>query len=171
VPAVSGGRADRRSGFAARVKASVRPGTPADRAYVTDLGRRTVIDSVAAFRPAPEKQVFHALDRLYETIAVQSHLTLIAEFDGARAGFALFLDELPDEVTALPQGFVAYMAVEPHLRQRGIGSLLLAAAEDEARQRGLPYMSLMVTEDNVAARALYERRGYLTERRLMSKAL
>ena len=150
---------------------TVRPGTPADRAFVTDLGRRTVIDSVAAFRPAPEKQVFHALDRLYESVANQSHVTLVAEYDGERAGFALFLDDLPDEVTALPQGFIAYMAVEPHLREHGIGSLLLAAAENEARQRGLPYMSLMVTEDNAPARALYERRGYLTERRLMSKAL
>jgi ribosomal protein S18 acetylase RimI-like enzyme len=169
--AVFCGRADYRSGFAPVVNLAVRPGTPADRPYVTDLGKRTVIDSVAAFRPAPEKQLFHALDRLYETIAYQSHLTLIAEYDGERAGFALFLDDLPDEVTALPQGFIAYMAVEPLLRERGIGSALLAAAEDAARRRGLPYMSLMVTEDNAPARALYERRGYLTERRLMSKAL
>jgi ribosomal protein S18 acetylase RimI-like enzyme len=153
------------------VNPTVRPGTPADRAFVTDLGRRTVIDSVAAFRPAPEKQLHHALDRLYESIARQSHLTLVAEYDGERSGFATFLDELPDEVTALPQGFIAYMAVEPHLRERGIGTALLAEVENEARRRGLPYMSLMVTEDNAAARALYERRGYLTERRLMSKAL
>jgi ribosomal protein S18 acetylase RimI-like enzyme len=129
------------------------------------------MDSVAAFRPAPERQVFHALDRLYETVEKQSHVTLVAEYDGERAGFALFLDDLPDEVTALPQGFIAYMAVEPLLRQRGIASALLAAVENEARQRGLPYMSLMVTEDNAPARTLYERRGYRTERRLMSKAL
>ena len=68
--AVYRGRADRRSGFAPVVNLAVRPGTPADRAYVTDLGKRTVVDSVAAFRPAPEKQLFHALDRLYESIAV-----------------------------------------------------------------------------------------------------
>jgi len=35
----------------------------------------------------------------------------------------------------------------------------------------LPYMSLMVTEENEAARALYERAGYVTERRLLSKPL
>jgi putative acetyltransferase len=153
------------------VNPTVRPGTSADRAFVTDLGQRTVMDSVAAFRPAPERQVFHALDRLYESVAKQSHVTLVAEYDGERAGFAMFLDDLPDEVTALPQGFIAYMAVEPQLRERGVGSALLAAAENEARRRGLPYMSLMVTEDNEAALALYARRGYLTERRLMSKAL
>jgi ribosomal protein S18 acetylase RimI-like enzyme len=153
------------------VTLAVRRGTAADRAYVDDLGKRTVMDSVAAFRPAPERQVFRALERLYESIALQSHETLIAECDGVRGGFCLFLDELPDEVTALPQGFIAYMAVEPHLRLRGVGSALLAEAEAEARRRGLPYMSLMVTEENASARELYERRGYLTERRLMSKPL
>jgi len=153
------------------VTLAVRRGTPADRAYVLDLGRRTVMDSVASFRPAPERHVFVALDRLYEAIDAQSHETLIAECDGSRAGFLLFLDELPDEVTSLPQGFIAYMAVEPSLRERGVGALLLGAAEDAARERGLPYMSLMVTEENLAARALYEHRGYRTERRLMSKAL
>jgi ribosomal protein S18 acetylase RimI-like enzyme len=149
----------------------VRNGTPQDRSYVIDLARRTVVDSVAAFRPAAERQLFRALDRLFESIAVQSHETMIVEYDGKRAGFLLFLDELPDEVTALPQGFIAYMAVEPMLRKCGLGSALLAAAEDAARKRGLPYMSLMVTEDNAPARELYERRGYLTERRLMSKPL
>jgi ribosomal protein S18 acetylase RimI-like enzyme len=153
------------------VKLAVRDGTADDGAYVRDLGRRTVMDSVAAFRQAPQRQVFVALDRLLETIETQSHQTLIAESEGKRVGFLLFLDELPDEVTALPQGFIAYMAVEPEKRARGVGSLLLGAAEDAARQRGLPYMSLMVTEDNAPARKLYERRGYRTERRLMSKAL
>ena len=168
---MQGGRADFGSGFAPVVKVAVRRGTPDDRAYVTDLGRRTVMDSVASFRPAPERQLFLALDRLYETVAAQSHVTVIAECDGRAAGFALYLDDLPDEVTAMPQGFIAYMAVEPEFRMRGVGSALLAEAENEARRRGLPYMSLMVTEENAAARALYERRGYLTERRLMSKAL
>jgi ribosomal protein S18 acetylase RimI-like enzyme len=138
---------------------------------VIGLSQRTVMDSVAAFRPATERQVFRALDRLFESVDAQSHETLIALYDGERAGFLVFLDELPDEVTALPQGFIAYMAVEPRSRGRGIGSLLLAEAERMARQRGLPYMSLMVTEDNAPARELYEQQGYLTERRLMSKPL
>lgn len=149
----------------------VRRGTPADRAYVADLGKRTVMDSVASFRPAPERQVFRALDQLNQAVAAQSHVTLIAECDGENAGFLLFLDEMPDEVTALPQGFIAFMAVEPDRRLQGVGSALLAAAEAEGRQRGLPYMSLMVTEENASARALYEHRGYFTERRLMSKPL
>ena len=84
----------------------------------------------------------------------------MAQCGGTPAGFVLMLDTMPDEVTRMPQGFVAYMAVEPWARGRGIGSRLLSAAEDEARRRGLPYMGLMVTEDNAAARRLYERAGY-----------
>ncbi len=108
---------------------------------------------------------------LLDFVFRQSHVLLIAEEAEQRAGFVLMLDTMPDEVTHMPQGFVAYMAVEPSHQGRGIGSRLLAAAEDEARRRGLPYMGLMVTEDNAAARALYERAGYLTERRLLCKPL
>ena len=96
---------------------------------------------------------------------------LAAELDGRPAGFVLMLDELPDEVTGMEQGFIAYMAVEPGRRREGAGAALLKGVEDEARKRRLPYVSLMVTEDNVAARTLYERAGYSTERRLLCKKL
>ena len=96
---------------------------------------------------------------------------MIARCDGRRVGFLLLLDELPDEVTLLPQGFVAYMAVEPDARREGVGAALLAAAEDEARRRKLPYMALMVTEENESARRLYDLAGYRTERRLLCKPL
>ena len=102
----------------------------------------------------------------------RSHVLLIAQDDvDGPLGFLLMLDDLPDEVTGLLQGFVAYMAVEPDARRRGVGARLLAAAEDAARVRGLPFMALMVTEDNDAARELYAQAGYATERRLLCKPL
>ncbi|HXO18023.1 MAG TPA: GNAT family N-acetyltransferase [Candidatus Dormibacteraeota bacterium] len=143
----------------------------ADRDFVKALGRRCVMTSVASFRPASEADAREAFDRLCLIVESQSHVTLIARSDGRRVGFLLLLDELPDEVTLLPQGFVAYMAVEPDARRDGVGAALLAAAEDEARRRKLPYMSLMVTEENEAARRLYDRAGYRTERRLLCKPL
>ena len=112
-----------------------------------------------------------AFDRLCEIVDGQSHAAFIAQRDGERVGFLLLLDDLPDEVTSLPQGFVAYMAVEPEHLHSGVGTALLAAAENEARRRGIPYMALMVTKENEAARRLYERAGYLTERRLLCKPL
>lgn len=150
---------------------AVRPGGVADQRFVADLGMRSLASSVSSLRPARESAVRFAFERLLETVEAQSHATLVAECDGQRAGFALVLDDLPDDVTGLPQAFLAYMAVEPAWQRHGVGAALLRAAEDEAKRRGLPYMAFMVTEDNAAARALYERAGYVTERRLLCKAL
>jgi ribosomal protein S18 acetylase RimI-like enzyme len=147
------------------------PDWAADWGYVRDLGRRTAMTSVASIRPAPQAAVGAAFERLCDLVESQSHAMLIARRGDERVGFLLLLDSLPDEVTLMPQGFLAYMAVEPAWQRRGIGSALLRAAEDEARRRGLPYMALMVTEENAAARKLYDGCGYFTERRLLCKLL
>ncbi len=170
-------RADQRSRLAPRVTVHVRASEEAgetgdaDRAFVRELGRRCAMSSVGPLRRASETAVRAAFERLCDIVDEQSHLTLIAQRAERRVGFLLLLDGLPDEVTFLPQGFVAYMAVEPECRGAGVGAALLRAAENEARRRGLPYMSLMVTEENAAARRLYERGEYRTERRLLCKPL
>lgn len=111
-------------------------------------------------------------DALVGFVTERSHVLLVAESERAEPlGFLLMLDDLPDEVTGLPQAFVAYMAVEPAARRRGIAARLLSAGEDAARERGLPYLALMVTEDNLAAREFYAGAGYATERRLLCKRL
>ena len=150
---------------------SIRTATPADAAFIESLGKRTVMDSVAALRRPDPLDVIENFDRLLRIVQRSDHAALIAEDDGEPVGFLLMLDSLPDEVTGQDQAFVAYMAVERDRRGGGIGAALLAAAEDEARKRGLPYIALMVTEENASARALYERAGYLTERRLLCKML
>ncbi len=142
-----------------------------ERAFIQDLGVRTMMTSVSSVRFAPEAMVTVGFERLLEFVDRQPHVVLIAERDGARAGFLILLDMLPDEVTMSPQGFIAYMAVEPGEQRSGVARALLEKAEDEARRRNLPYMALMVTEDNTAARALYESAGYATERRLLCKEL
>ena len=149
----------------------VRDGAAADRAFAEDLGKRTMNDSVAPFRHSHPALTEASYLNLLDYVFAQSHVFLIADDEDRRAGFLLMLDELPDEVTRMPQGFVAYMAVETWARRRGIASRLLESAEGIARQRGLPYMGLMVTESNEAARALYGRAGYLSERRLLCKPL
>ena len=146
-------------------------GGAADRAFVIDLGRRSVMSSVGSLRPANEAKAREAFDRLWAIVQDQAHLLLIAEGGGTRIGFLLLLENLPDEVTLLPGAFVAYMAVEAAVRGRGVGTALLEAAEDEARRRRVPYIALMVSEENVAARRLYERCGLRTERRLLCKPL
>ena len=149
----------------------IRAADAADDAFVRDLGGREALSSMSAYRSAPLPMVRASYDRLLEIVNDQPHTALIACDEDRRAGFLLMLEAMPDEVTGVPQGFVAYMAVEPGERRRGVGAALLAAAENEAKRLGLPYMALMVTEDNLAARALYESTGYVTERRLLCKKL
>lgn len=150
---------------------AVRPQRDADRTFVQDLARRTVRDSLPAQRSAPDPVLELAVARLLDSLEGRDYRAFVAESDGRRAGFLLLLEDLPDEITSMPQAFVAYMAVEPNCRRRGIGRALLAAGEEEARRRGLPYVALMVSEDNAAARQLYQRSGYRTERRLLCKPL
>jgi ribosomal protein S18 acetylase RimI-like enzyme len=150
----------------------LRAGDARDHPFVLDLGRRTTGDSISALRTAPLAFVEASYERLVEYALERSYVLLVAEdvLDGP-LGFLLMLDDMPDEVTLQPQGFVAYMAVEPAARRRGVAKLLLSAAEDAARARALPALALMVTEENVAARELYAQAGYATERRLLCKPL
>lgn len=155
----------------AQAAITIRSGGASDREFIEHLGKRTVMDSVSTLRTVTPESVIDNYDRLLEIVESQSHISLIAELDGQRVGFLLLLDSLPDEVSGLPQAFVAYMAVERKHRGGGVGAALLARAEQEARKQGLPYISLMVTEENAPARELYERAGYVTERRLLCKIL
>jgi ribosomal protein S18 acetylase RimI-like enzyme len=150
---------------------AVRRGERADRDFVRDLGRRSATSSVSAVRKARYDDVLEAFERLADFVYGRRHELLIAEQDGVRAGFLLLLYDIPDEVTMAQQAFIAYMAVEPAVRGRGVGRALLDTAEAQARAAGLPHMSLMVTEENAPARALYDNAGYATERRLLSKPL
>jgi ribosomal protein S18 acetylase RimI-like enzyme len=151
---------------------TMRQGSAADRAFVLDLGSRTSIDSVSSMRAASEALVRGSFEQLVAYAFARSYVLEIAEtaLDGP-VGFVLMLNDLPDEVTGMPQGFIAYMAVEPESRRHGVARQLLFVAEEQARARGLPVIALMVTEDNVAARELYAQAGYRTERRLLCKTL
>jgi ribosomal protein S18 acetylase RimI-like enzyme len=115
--------------------------------------------------------VTNAYDRLIQYIDARVHTLLIATNGTQRVAFAIVIRDLPDEVTGTEQAFIAYMAVEPAYQRQGIASALLRAAEEVAIADGLPFISLMVTEDNAAARRLYERAGFATERRMMTKEL
>lgn len=150
---------------------AVRPQRDADRAFVQDLARRTARVSLPAHRSAADAVLDLAVAQLLDSLDGREHSAFVAESQGRRAGFLLLLEDLPDEMTMMPQAFVAYMAVEPEFRRRGVGRALLAAGEEEARRRGLPFVTLMVSEENAPARELYERCGYVTERRLLCKPL
>ncbi len=129
------------------------------------------MDSVSSFRDAIPAMAGASFERLVDFVYAQPHVILIAQDAGKPLGFLLLLDGMPDEVTLAPQAFIAYMAVEPDARRKGIAAALLAEAERIARERNLPAIAMMVTEENGPALRLYERAGFATERRLMCKLL
>lgn len=150
---------------------AVRRGNIDDHDFVLDLGARSAGSSVSAVRVARHDDVVNSFERLIEFVWGREHESLIAEENGERVGFLLLLYDVPDEVTLTDQAFVAYTAVEPHARGRGVGRALLAAAEVCAQEARRAYMSLMVTEDNAPARRLYDGAGFSTERRMLTKRL
>lgn len=83
----------------------------------------------------------------------EQHL-FIARREGAPCGFILIH---PHGVAGSP--YVASVAVAEGLRNRGIGSRLVAFAEDLFRGRSR-YIFLCVSSFNLRARSLYERLGY-----------
>jgi ribosomal protein S18 acetylase RimI-like enzyme len=156
------------------MEVTIRFGTSSDRPYVLDLGRRTIESSKSAVRPAGASGL-DDLENGYERLAAfvfgRSHALLIAESALEKIGFLVLLDDIPDEVDNASQAFIAYMAVESHVRRQGVGKRLLDEAERIARERNLPALALMVTEGNGPARELYAQAGFATERRLLVKVL
>jgi ribosomal protein S18 acetylase RimI-like enzyme len=148
---------------------TIRRGERSDRPFVLDLGQRVSSTSVSMLRDTLPQLVATAFLNLAEFVWTRDHDMLIAEADGVVAGFVLAIYDLPDEVSLTDQTFVAYMAVEPAAQRRGIGKALLEEVERLSAERGLSYVSLMVTEQNTAARVLYERAGFGTERRMLTK--
>jgi ribosomal protein S18 acetylase RimI-like enzyme len=81
--------------------------------------------------------------------------TIVAEEGGKVAGYALVLYPPNSQRARLYS-----IAVAPHIKRRGVGPLLLAAAEAAARRRGRLVMRLEVNEHNTRAIARYEKSGY-----------
>jgi ribosomal-protein-alanine N-acetyltransferase len=91
-------------------------------------------------RTAPEASQWNPADYL-------EHTCIVAETDDAVAGFLVTRETAPGETEILN------MAVDPAMRQRGIGKKLLAAALGGA-------VFLEVRDSNAPARALYESVGF-----------
>lgn len=58
------------------------------------------------------------------------------------------------------RGLIYHLAVEPSLREQGIGARLMEAIEARLRAKGCIRSYLLVTKDNQASIAFYEKRGW-----------
>lgn len=151
---------------------AVRRGNPGDHAYIEALGTDTAQSGISDIRPVSADVAALAFRRLLAFCEQRAKtVVLIAESESVPVGFLILIVDIPDDVTQMPQAFVAYMAVEPVARRRGVARLLLAEAEREARKLGLPHLSLMVTAGNAPARALYGAAGFSEERAILTKSV
>jgi ribosomal protein S18 acetylase RimI-like enzyme len=87
----------------------------------------------------------------------------------------MFLKECktPDYSLLIPRRYVVVdtLAVAEGWRSQGIGRALMQQAETWANERGISEIELSVWEFNQRALALYEKLGYRTMRRYMSKGI
>jgi GNAT superfamily N-acetyltransferase len=81
---------------------------------------------------------------------------LLAERDGAPAGFAIFFD-LPEVVFARRCGALDDLFVLPAQRGQGLARALISALVEEGRRRGWSHLRWIVPEGDHGAIALYER--------------
>jgi len=150
---------------------AVRPARLDDRAFIDNLGATSAQETISPLRLVPIHVAADGFRKLLEYCDGRSRAVLVAERDGERAGFAIVLFDLLDEVSQRTQAFIAYMAVAPSHRRRGVAMALLEASEEEARRAGLSHVTLMVTEASEPARALYAKAGFLDERVQMTKQI
>ena len=61
------------------------------------------------------------------------------------------------------RGWIYYLAVEPSIQAKGIGSALLAHAERWLESIGAPKILLMVRTSNSGVKAFYQGAGYVEE--------
>lgn len=128
--------------------------------------------ATAAGEAALASTILPSLARMYgeprgPAAPARAALAIARGADGALVGLSgVVLEAPPAAVAGAAMGEemvarIAYVAVEPALRRRGVARALVAACEEEARARWAePRACLFVIEGNAAARALYESLGY-----------
>jgi ribosomal-protein-alanine N-acetyltransferase len=115
----------------------------------------------------------HFLQEPWEAVAtdveetIRDGVVLIAEEDGAPAGYALasIVPETPI------RGHLYDVFVRADARKRGVGLALVAEVAKELRERGVTHLSLDVGIHNEGARQLYDRLGFFPYETFMVAAL
>ena len=142
----------------------IRPATPADVPTILRF-----IRELALYEREPEAVVATEADLLRDGFGPDPRFrALIADVDGAPAGFALFFTSY--STWRGHHGIrLEDLYVTPELRGQGIGKALLARVAQIAVAEGCPRLEWDVLDWNAPAIAVYERLGahILTEWRIM----
>ena len=121
----------------------LRPATGADLDALVDIETRAFDGDIISRRS------------LHRFLTASSATSVVAEFAGRIAGYALVLFR-PNSAAAR----LYSIAVDPDVRGRGIGPALIAAAEAAALARDCVWLRLEVHENNTHAIARYRKAGF-----------
>jgi len=142
----------------------IRPATPADVPVILRF-----IHELATYERQPEAVVATEADLLRDGFgATPRFWSLIAELDGAPAGFALYFTSY--STWRGHHGIrLEDLCVTPALRRQGIGKAVLVRLAQIAVEQGCPRLEWDVLDWNAPAIAVYERIGakIMTEWRIM----
>lgn len=140
----------RKSRAAAPVR--VRPARRGDLAAVIAIDAR--VTGVA------KREYWRGVFRRYGSAAAPGRQFLVAEADRLVAGFVI--GEIRDwEFGSPPCGWVFAIDVDPAFRQRGIGTLMLAAIAEGFRRAGVTTIRTMLARDNALVLAFFRSQGMM----------
>ncbi|HVM49479.1 MAG TPA: GNAT family N-acetyltransferase [Candidatus Acidoferrum sp.] len=139
--------------------AVTRPWTRDDLPAINGLLRETWLDAYSPFIPRADLTSYleehYSLEKLAALFADANVTGLVAEVDGAVAGYAKLYDSRADQRFCLHQLYVL-----PSKQGLGLGHLLMAGAERRALQIGADRIWLGVMLRNTRAVAWYGKMGY-----------
>ena len=143
----------------------VRRATIDDVATLSGFGRRVFAATFGADKTPADLEAYleqtYVEPRQREEIADPGIETLLAEADGALAGFAQLRDgPRGNGVIGTEPIELWRFYVDPSWHGRGLARTLMGAAEDAARARGARTMWLGVWERNLRAQAFYHKQGF-----------
>ncbi len=118
--------------------------------------------------PARSREYFERI------LANENVAIFVAELQGSLVGMIqCYVRTAPEVPLFVPRHFVYIdnLVVSERFRQLGIGLVLVERVHQWAREKVITEVELGVWEFNTAARILYEKLGYQTTRRIMSKRL
>ncbi len=89
-------------------------------------------------------------------LQVQSELFLVGEIDGEVVATAMGGYEGH-------RGWINYLAVEPEMRHKGLGMMMMKRIEEGLSGMGCPKINLQVRESNLDVIRFYEKIGYSSD--------
>ena len=143
----------------------IREAGPADAALVTDIARRTFVDSFAEQNTAENMRIFleeqNPREKQMAEVGAPGRHFLLAYIGDELAGYvSLRVAGAPAELQGEKAIEIVQLYSEKKMIGKGVGPALMQAALDLAQKMGFGWVWLGVWEENHRAHAFYRKWGF-----------